>query len=282
MNRTRKTVADLLAMKGQRQLSMIHVESVDEVHAAAAAAIDLLSIEPDIWTPATRQAAGDCFVFVPLLYDSYVTTEDYLRGAHRMLGIGADAIYCAASPRTIRRMREEGIPVCGHAGLIPARRTWTCGFRAVGRTAQSALQVYEQVKELELAGAFATEIEVVPASVTAEIARRTSLLILSMGGGTEGVDAQYLFSSDILGYTAGHITRHATVYRDFRAEYKRLQDERIDAFREFARDVGAGSYPDGDRHLVSIDDVELRRFRELLATQPRPEQDVARLIGSQG
>ena len=49
MNRTRITVAELLALKGTRQLSMLHLESLDEARAASAAAIDLLSIETPIW-----------------------------------------------------------------------------------------------------------------------------------------------------------------------------------------------------------------------------------------
>ena len=121
----------------------------------------------------------------------------------------------------------------GHVGLIPSKATWTGGFKAVGKTAESAMMVYRQVKDLEAAGAFAAEIEVVPDRIAAEIAKRTSLLMLSMGAGTGG-DAQYLFAEDVLGYTRGHRPRHAKVYRDFAAEYRRLQQERVAAFKEFS------------------------------------------------
>ena len=186
MNRTRLTVAELLALKGTRQLSMLHLENLDEARAAAAARIDLLSIETPIWSAPMREAAGDCFVFVGLQYGQLATFDDYVRAAHDAILLGGDAVYCAASLEIVSRLRAEGIPVCGHTGLIPSRRTWTGGFKAVGRTAESAAFVYRQVKELEHAGAFAAEIEVVPARVTAEIAKRTSLLLLSMGGGTGG------------------------------------------------------------------------------------------------
>jgi 3-methyl-2-oxobutanoate hydroxymethyltransferase len=104
------------------------------------------------------------------------------------------------------------------------------------------------VKELESAGTFAAEIEVVPAEITAEIAKRTSLVLFSMGAGSGG-DAQYLFSSDVLGYSDWWTPRHAKQYRDFRSELDRLQAERVAAFGEFAADVGAGAYPE-PRHLV--------------------------------
>ena len=82
------------------------------------------------------------------------------------------------------------------------------------------------MRALEAAGAFAAEIEVVPEPIASEIAKRTSLVLFSMGAGT-GCDAQYLFAEDILGYTRGHRPRHAKTYRDFDAEHARLQRERV-------------------------------------------------------
>lgn len=262
MDRNRKTVADLLALKGKQQFTMLHVKTLDEAAAAEAAGIDMLSIIDPLWTPAMRAAAPSCFVHVGLLYGQLATFEDYLRAAHRAIGIGGDAVYCAASLDTICRLRAEGIPVCGHTGLIPSRRTWTGGFRAVGKTSESAMLVYRQVKELEEAGAFAAEIEVVPERVAAEISKRTSILLLSMGAGA-GCDGQYLFAEDVLGQTDGHIPRHAKVYRDFRAEYVRLQAERIAAFQEFSADVIEGRYPAAD-HIVGIADDEFEAFRRQL------------------
>ena len=262
MNRTRSTVADLRALKGQRQLSMVYVTTTDEAAACAAAGIDVLSIEMSYWDADMREAAGDCFVQVGLQYGVLATTGDYLRAAHDALLVGGDAVYCAASTEIITRLAAEGIPVVGHVGLIPSRRTWTGGFRAVGKTTESALEIWRQVRVLEEAGAFAAEIEVVPEPIATEISRRTSLVMFSMGAGT-GCDAQYLFAEDILGYTRGHRPRHAKVYRDFAAEHERLQHERIAAFGEFRADVDGGRYPQPE-HLVPIDDETVREFTRRL------------------
>jgi 3-methyl-2-oxobutanoate hydroxymethyltransferase len=262
MSRGRKTVADMLAMKGTRQIKMLYVDTVEEAAAASAAGIDMLSIVQPVWTKEMREAAGNCFVQVGLLYRDLCTYEDYLRAAHAAMKLGGDCVYCAASVDTISKLSAEGIPVVGHAGLIPSKATWTGGFKAVGKTADTAMLVYRQVKDLEAAGAFAAELEVVPERVAAEISRRTSLLLLSMGAG-RGCDAQYLFAEDVLGYTRGHQPRHAKVYRNFRAEYDRLQQERIAAFREFAADVDSGNYPE-EKHLVPIADGEFAAFMERL------------------
>ncbi len=246
------------ALKGRVQLTMLFVETLDEARAAAAAGIDILSIIDPLWTPEMRQAAGTCFVQVGLLYGELCTYEDYLRAAHRAIRNGGDCCYCAASTDTITRLAAEGIPVVGHVGLIPSKATWTGGFRAVGKTADSAMLVWDQVQALERAGAFGAELEVVPDRVAAEISRRSSLMMFSMGAGTGG-DAQYLFAEDVLGFTRGHRPRHARVYRDFRAEYDRLQAERIAAFREFKADVESGAYPAAE-HLVPVDDAEFAAF----------------------
>jgi 3-methyl-2-oxobutanoate hydroxymethyltransferase len=262
MNRTRPTVADIRAAKGRRQLSMVYVRELDEAQACAAAGIDVLSIEQPFWTPEMRDAAGDCFVQVGLQYGRLATTDDYLRAAHDAILGGGDCCYCAASTEVIARLAAEGVPVVGHVGLIPSRRTWTGGFKAVGKTPESAVAVYDQVMALERAGAFAAEIEVVPAEIATEIAKRTSLVLFSMGAGT-GCDGQYLFAEDILGYTAGHRPRHAKVYRDFRAEYDRLQRERVAAFSEFKADVDSGAYPQPE-HVVDVDGEVVERFVALL------------------
>ena len=254
----RPTVADIRAAKGRRTLTMLFVDTPEEAAAAAEAGIDMLSIVDPVWTPEMRAAAGNCFVQVGLLYGQLVTQEDYQRAAHRAMGIGGDCVYCASSLGTIRALADDGIPVVSHAGLIPSKATWTGGFRAVGKTAASALQVFDHVRALEDAGCFGAELEVVPDRVAQEIARRTSLVLLGMGAGPHA-DAQYLFAEDVLGYTRGRRPRHAKTYRDFRTELDRLQRERIAAFREFAADVDSGAYPDPS-HSVVIADDELARF----------------------
>ncbi len=259
---SRPSIADLRSMKGQRQLSMLRVETLEEAAAAQQAGIDLLSVPPALLGPAFREAAPTCFAIPGLEYGDFITAEDYLRAAFAAMRSGADAVYCAASMGIVRRLRDEGIPVCGHSGLIPSQATWTGGFKAVGKTLDTALLVWRQVQALEAAGAFAAEIEVVPAEVASLISARTSLVMISMGAGA-GCDAQYLFASDVLGANRGHVPRHAKTYRNFSAEYDRLQIERIAAFSEYQNDVATGAYPQVT-HQVSIAADELTRFKEAI------------------
>lgn len=257
------TVADLLADKDKGQKTMLRYFSLEEAAAAEAAGIDIASVPDDIlFHPRYREVAPTVFSMTGRTHLEAGTPDDYLRWATDAMNRGADAIYCSGSIDTVEYLANEYIPVVGHVGLCPARATWTGGFRAVGKTADAALKLMQDVKDYEAAGAFAVEIEVVPEEVASEITKRTGILLWSMGAGP-GCDAQYLFANDILGYTDGHIPRHSKIYRDFAAEYARLQQERIDAFGAFAADVASGAYPE-DKHLVRMDPAELDTFRERL------------------
>jgi 3-methyl-2-oxobutanoate hydroxymethyltransferase len=259
------TVAEVFANKGKYQYSMLRVENWDELAAAEAAAIDMCSVPPEMMaSPRFRSVAPGIFAVPGLaLWENEGPTDDFLRWGFRMVRAGANAVYCAASFATIRRMADEGIPVIGHVGLIPHTCTWTGGFRAVGKTADSAMKVWDRVRRYEDAGAFGMEIEVVPPDMAAEMSKRTSLFMVSMGSGT-GCDCNYLFADDVLGQNRGHVPKHAKIYRNFAAEYDRLQKERVAAFREFHADVQSRAFPE-PAQVVSSLPGEFKKFKAMLA-----------------
>ncbi len=247
------------------KLSMLYVTAPEEASAAASAGINLLSIEAKDFTPQMREAAGACFVQVGLTPPTkgsvdgklLVTAEQYLEAAYRYSQIGGDCFYCAAAFDIQKAMCDNHIPIVAHVGLIPSYITWT-GWRAVGRRASEALSMWKQLKQLEAVGCFAVELEVVPDRITAFFARNTSMVYFSLGSGSGG-DVQYLFAEDVLGYGRSRLPRHAKAYRDFRAEFERLEKERVAAFREFVADVRSGGYP-AAQHSVTIEDAEFEQF----------------------
>lgn len=244
---------------------MLYVTTAEEAACAAAAGIDLLSIEAKDFTPEMREAAGDCFVQIGLTPPTkgkvdgklLVNADDYLEAAYRYTGIGGDCFYCAASFEIQKAMCDNHIPVVAHVGLIPSYITWT-GWRAVGKTASEAVAMWEQLRRLEAIGCFAVELEVVPDRIAEFFARNTSMVYFSLGSGSGG-DVQYLFAEDVLGYGRTRLPRHAKAYRNFRAEFDRLNNERVAAFREFRADIGSGAYP-GPENVVGIADDEFEAF----------------------
>ncbi len=253
----RPNVSDIRAMKAQgEKISMLYVTTLDEAAAADAAGIHMLSIESRFFSPEMRAAAGRCFVQVGLPFGPYgglATADDYLRAAFKYTAMGGDCFYCAASLDIQKVLCDNHIPIVAHVGLIPSYITWT-GWRAVGKTAIEARMVWDHVKQLEAIGCFGAELEVVPDRLGALISANTPMIMLGMGAGA-GADAQYLFAEDVLGQTDGHKPRHAKTYRNFAAEYARLQSERVAAFAEFIADVNTGVYPEA-AHNVPMADAE--------------------------
>lgn len=268
MSRKRPTVADMRAIRGKRQLTMLRVLNLEELEAAERAEVDIVSVPPHLMLdPRFREAAPGIFAMPGENFYEIGGPDDFVRWAFRMYKASADAVYCSAGFATVRRLAEDAIPVIGHVGLIPSRATWTGGFRAVGKTTQTAMEVFEAVKKYEAAGAFGAEIEVVPIEVANAICQRTSLFLISMGSGV-GCDAQYLFADDVLGQNWGHMPRHAKAYRNFAAEFDRLQQERVAAFSEFVADVKSSAFPE-EKHVVRMESSELEAFLSKLEARSR-------------
>ena len=63
------------------------------------------------------------------------------------------------------------MPMVGHFGLVPRHPTWIGGLRAYCKTVEKAPRLYQGVKPLQLAGAFAVETECVRAETHTPLRR---------------------------------------------------------------------------------------------------------------
>ncbi|MBM3840531.1 MAG: ketopantoate hydroxymethyltransferase [Verrucomicrobia bacterium] len=263
MLRPRKkfTVFDLRQLKGKRCLTHIHVKSPEEAAAAEQAGVDLMSCSFD--TPEAQARLPRLVAAAPNSFISAATPhglaspEEAIRVGFRALEIGASSVYCSASPFIVEAMARERIPVVGHLGMVPRHVTWT-NYRAIGKTVEEARELYRRLKDLENAGAYAAELEVVPHNLARWLCSQTRMILMSLGSGT-GCDTQFLFSDDILGDYDERPPRHAKAYRNFAAEHRRLQAERIAAFREYIADVKEARFPERG-HLVEMDAKLLDQF----------------------
>lgn len=264
--RKKYTIAELRRLKGERTLVHVHVKSPEEAAAAEAAGVDIMSCSFD--TPESQARLPRLVEAAPSAFLSCATphgmasAEEAIRVGFRAMEAGASSVYCSASPRLIEAMAREGLPVVGHLGMVPRHVTWT-GYRAIGKTEDEAVELHRRMKELESAGAYAAELECVPHRLAAFLCSRTTMILMSLGSGP-GCDTQFLFSDDILGDHDERLPRHAKAYRNFLAEHRRLQRERVAAFSEYAADVREGRFPVAG-HLVEMEDGVLERVKERVA-----------------
>src|SRR5262249_32259335 len=223
--RKRYTVYELQQLKGKRCLTHIHVKSSQEAAAAEEAGGGLMSCsfdtpEAQARLPLLVAAAPNSFLSAATPH-GLASPEEAIRVGFRALELGASSVYCSASPFIIEAMARERIPIVGHLGMVPRHVTWT-GYRPVGKTVEEATQLYQRMKDLETAGAYAAELELVPHNLARFLCSQTKMILMSLGSGT-GCDTQFLFSDDILGDYDERIPRHAKAYRNFLEEHRRLQ-----------------------------------------------------------
>ena len=152
---------DLQDLKGSgKRLTMCNPANESEIRACVDAGIDTLTVwDRDI--DLARELAPRHFVGTAMGWGQLITHDEILRHAMGQMEAGADMYFTNRSLPVVEMLAREGIPVQVHMGLIPTFSHWRGGLKAVGRTADEAMELYRTFKSYEDAGAFACEIECV-------------------------------------------------------------------------------------------------------------------------
>ena len=254
------TVAHLRDGKGKKQFTETTVFSVQDAETAFEAGIDVLR-PVDTFVKETVAVAPDAFISALIPFDAYETPDQILGAAVRAVSAGADAVYTPRSLKIVEMLAREGIPVQGHLGLVPRKSTWVGGLRVIGKTCDEAMRLYQDFKDLENAGAYAVEVELVPPEILALINPRTSLVTYSIGCGSVG-DVIFLFMEDLCG-DIENPPRHAKAYGELRRLRQELRAEQIRCLRAFKDDVDGGTFPGPDKS-PSVAEAELKAFRNAI------------------
>ena len=138
------------------------------------------------------------------------------------------------SHKQIKRIVGAGIPVMGHIGFTPQSEHGLGGHMIQGR-GPAAEQLIADALAVQEAGAFAVVLEMVPATVAAEVTKALSIPTIGVGAGPS-VDGQLLVWTDFAGMTEGRVPRFVRQYADLRGVL-------TDAVQRFRADVNSGSYP---------------------------------------
>ena len=249
------TAADIRACKGNTVLTQTTANTREEAAAAADAGIDMLICNAAN-VKIVRTGAPHHFLTAALTIPDWQTDDDVLRGALTALKQGADSIMTARRLEIVEMLAKEDIPVMGHLGLVPRKSTWRGGLRAIGKTADEALALMQDFRDLENAGAFSVEAEVIVADVMAAISKRTSLITVSLGSGPGG-DVQYLFQNDICGENP--LPRHSRAFGNLAALAEQMAAERRAALADFHAASLDGSFP-GAAENATMPDAERDDF----------------------
>jgi len=216
-----------------------------------------VTMDQCIWhSEAVRRGAPNTFIIGDMPFLSYqVNCDEAVRNAGRFFKEArVDAIKLEGGRRVcpqIKAIAEGGMLVMGHIGLTPQSSGQLGGFKAQGRTAETALELIQDAKAIQQAGAFSLLVEAVPPEVCKVIRDELTIPVYSIGAGVDA-DGQLMIVSDILGIFQAFTAK-------FVKKYANLGEETLNALRVYADDVRTGRFPEA-QHTYNMVDGELPKL----------------------
>jgi 3-methyl-2-oxobutanoate hydroxymethyltransferase len=218
-----------------------------------------------IHSEAVRRGAPNTFVMGDMPFLSYHTTSaDAVRNAGRFFKeAGVDAIKLEGGRRIVNMVKaivEAGMVVCGHIGLTPQSSGQIGGFKAQGRTAESAYELILDARAIQEAGAMFLLLEAVPPEVGKFISEDLKIPVYGIGAGAY-VDGQLLIVSDMLGV-------FQTFTPKFVKKYANLGEQTIKAIQDYIRDVRDLKFPE-EEHNYRMLEGEKEKLNKLIKNKER-------------
>jgi 3-methyl-2-oxobutanoate hydroxymethyltransferase len=150
---------------------------------------------------AVARAKTKALVVGDLPYHTYQTAPNAVANAHILTEAGAEAIKLeggVAVVPEIRALREAGIAVMGHIGMLPQHLKEEGGYKIKGRSEEQKVQVMADALAVEEAGAFAVVLELVEPELAREITAKLSIPTIGIGSGAHCF-GNILVTHDLIG-----------------------------------------------------------------------------------
>ncbi|MCY3543506.1 MAG: 3-methyl-2-oxobutanoate hydroxymethyltransferase [Chloroflexi bacterium] len=264
----RTTIREIAAMKrrGER-ISMITAYDYTSARIVEAAGVDIILVGDslgqvvlgyDSTVPVTMddmlhhiktvvRGTSKVHIVGDLPFMSYQASEvEAIRNAGKLLKEGgAQSVKLEGGRQvadTMHRIVQAGIPVMAHIGLTPQAVNQLGGYRIQGKTTRAAIELIEDAKAVEDAGAFAIVLEGVPSQLAGMITARLTIPTIGIGAGVH-CDGQVQVFHDMMGLYTDFTPKHAR-------KYAHLAELMRDAVAEYIRDVRAQSFPSEDESFT--------------------------------
>lgn len=151
-----------------------------------------------------RRGAPFAWLVADLPFMTATTVEQGLASAQRLLQEASVQMVKLEGGLSVVPLVEaltaQGVPVCGHLGLLP-QQALRAGYKMAGKTQADAQRLVDEALALEQAGVSMLVLECVVAEVAERISAALSIPTIGIGSGA-GTDGQVLVLHDILGLSA--------------------------------------------------------------------------------
>ncbi|HEY5717507.1 MAG TPA: 3-methyl-2-oxobutanoate hydroxymethyltransferase [Motiliproteus sp.] len=192
-------------------------------------------------TACVKRGNQHSLIMADLPFMSYATPEQAMESAAALMQAGAHMVKLEGGAwlaETVSALSERGIPVCAHLGLTPQSVNKLGGYKVQGRDEEAAVQLLNDARTLEHAGASCLLLECVPSSLAKQLTDNATVPVIGIGAGAD-TDGQVLVLHDILGISSGIKPRFV---KNFMAEADSIEG----AVQAFVSAVKTGTFPQAE------------------------------------
>ncbi len=189
-------------------------------------------------TRCVAQGNKTALIIADMPFGTYPDNATAYINAVKLIQAGAHMVKLEGGRFTaeiIRYLVDRNIPVCAHVGLTPQSVNRFGGYRVQGKTEDGAVQVTEDAKAVEAAGATMVVLEAIPATLGKSVTETLHIPTIGIGAGPD-CSGQVLVLHDMLGVYPG---RKARFVRNFMEGNTSIEE----AIKAFVAAVKDSSFP---------------------------------------
>ncbi|PPD50239.1 MAG: 3-methyl-2-oxobutanoate hydroxymethyltransferase [Methylobacter sp.] len=188
-------------------------------------------------TRCVSHARQRAFVVADLPFMAYATTALATENAAKLMQQGGAQMVKLEGARfeIVSFLVGQGVPVCGHLGLLPQSINQLGAYSVQGKEPAAADKMMEEALGLQQAGAALLVLECVPAPLATAISGQLQIPVIGIGAGL-GCDGQVLVLQDMLNIGIGKRPR-------FAKDFMQGADSVEAAIRAYHLAVKQGQFP---------------------------------------
>ena len=266
-----KTVKEISDMKGNEKITVLTgydstmatlCDQVDVILVGDSAGMVMLGYEDTTkvtmedmirFTTAIKNSRKNSLIVSDLPINSYENEESAVNNSSRLVKAGADAVKLEGGKEManiIKAIKNAGIPVMGHLGLLPQTAE---KYSVQGKTTERAIELIQDAKILEESGVFSIVLEMVASDVATIITKTMNVPTIGIGSGKD-CDGQVLVVHDMLGM-------FENIKPKFAKRYLNLSEEIRNAVNSYVMDVKEKRFPEKE-HAFSMEENELEKLEK--------------------
>ena len=266
-----KTVNDIMQMKSKEKITVLTgydstmttlCDKADVILVGDSAGMVMLGYDStkDVtmddmvrFTTAVKNAKTSSLIVTDLPINSYENEDLAIANSKRLVLAGAHAVKLEGGKEVadiIKAVKDSGIPVMGHLGLLPQTAE---KYSVQAKKSEDAIELIKDAKILEKSGVFSIVLEMVTSDVTKIITKNVTVPTIGIGSGKD-CDGQVLVIHDMLGM-------FEKIKPKFAKRYLNLSEEIRNAVSSYVKDVKEEKFP-GEEHTFSMGKDELEKLEK--------------------